>query len=430
MSLWSAQDRESRRHDASKPDQRAQFAIDRDRILYSSAFHRLAGVTQIVRAGEADLFHTRQQHSIKVAQVGRRLAERCIKEYPSESEKLGLHPEVVEAACLAHDLGHPPFGHAGEEVLDGLVKSYENPDGFEGNAQTFRILTKLSVRYSFPGLNLTRATLAACLKYPWLRDEEHPDRKSKWGAYSSEKVDFYFAREFHNHEHKTIEASLMDWADDIAYSVHDLEDFHRCGAIPWAQLLDERNGQELIDRTIKAWHNPPKNVLVLLSESFQRISSLLRVAFGPSLMEPYEGSRPQRLSLRNMTSQFIGIYINAVRLCDRKKEVIINESAESDVQLLKQITRDYIISNPPLAAQQQGQKKILRELFKAIYESSDSSYPVFLPVRLRYLWDLAEKKPERFAADCIAGLTEREVVGLHGRLFGGDSGSVLDPIVR
>jgi len=177
---WSGADREKRFHDLGGSDQRGPFERDRDRLLYSSAFHRLSGVTQIVRAGEEDVFHTRQQHTFKVAQVGRRLAQRCVVDYPKAAKALGLDPEVVEAACLAHDLGHPPFGHAGEETLDKLVEKAGDPDGFEGNAQTFRVVTKLSVRYDLcPGLNLTRATLAACLKYPWLRDRSHSDSLGK-----------------------------------------------------------------------------------------------------------------------------------------------------------------------------------------------------------------------------------------------------------
>ena len=178
---------------AKGQDQRRAFERDRDRIMYSSAFHRLAGITQIVRAGELDIFHTRQQHTYKVAQIGRRLAERSIRAQEAEASLHGLDAEVVEAACLAHDLGHPPFGHAAESELDRIVRDPSviggdagdaARDGYEGNAQTFRILTKLAVRYGKeqPGLDLTRATLAATLKYPWLRDLDNKKKKSKWSS--------------------------------------------------------------------------------------------------------------------------------------------------------------------------------------------------------------------------------------------------------
>ena len=138
-----------------------------------------------------------------MAQVGRRLAQKLLKEQPEEAEFRGLDPEVVEAACLAHDLGHPPFGHVGEHVLDELVRPYDD-DGFEGNAQSFRIVTKLAVRFpDAPGINLTRATLAACLKYPWYRGKTGKQSK-KWSVYKTETDDFKFARRKHSHKEKTL----------------------------------------------------------------------------------------------------------------------------------------------------------------------------------------------------------------------------------
>ena len=221
MPAWSAGSRRQRRLSEVPDDNRNPFQRDRDRILYSSAFRRLSGITQIVRTGESDVFHTRQQHTLKVAQVGRRLAEKCIAEQPDANSFHEVDPDVVEAACLAHDLGHPPFGHIGESVLDEMVKQHD-PDGFEGNSQSFRILTKLAVRFEHPGLDLTRATLAAVIKYPWYRENEDIKKKDKWGSYRSESEDFSFARECFSHENKTAEAEIMDWADDVAYSVHDL----------------------------------------------------------------------------------------------------------------------------------------------------------------------------------------------------------------
>ena len=154
----------------NKPgDRRKSFQIDRDRILYSSAFRRLAQVTQVVTAQEGHVFHNRLTHSLKVAQVARRLTESLVTQQPEIAEKLGgIEPDVVEAAALAHDLGHPPFGHIAEEELDECAVRHDLKDGFEGNAQSFRILTKLAIhRIDYCGLNLTRATLNGVLKYPW-----------------------------------------------------------------------------------------------------------------------------------------------------------------------------------------------------------------------------------------------------------------------
>lgn len=422
--------RDSRIHKRSNPeDQRRAFQVDRDRVQYSSAFHRLAGITQIVRAGEAGVFHTRQQHTYKVAQVGRRLAEHCNSTWPGLSSEIGIDPEVVEAASLAHDLGHPPFGHAGEEELNSLVEGKGNSDGFEGNAQTFRIITKLAVRFpDVAGLNLTRATLAACLKYPWARDLEDPSRSKKWGVYGLDRADFDFAREYHHHYEQTAEAALMDWADDISYSVHDLEDFHRVGAIPWADVLESKDA--LVAKTYEKWFGATPDKEGLLEAAFNHILDLFDVAFGRTLLLPFEGDRDQRVALRNLTSLLIGRFIQGTGLSEEKRALAIQENVEAEVKLLKQITKEYITSRPALVAQQHGQRRIIRDLFGVLHDGSEQQPPPFLPKKLRYLYDLSEGDRARFAADCLCSLTEHEVVALHGRLFGSLAGSVLDPIVR
>lgn len=386
-----------------------------------------------MRAGEADVFHTRQQHTIKVGQVGRRLAEWCRQEQEAEAAYLGVDPEVVEAACLAHDLGHPPFGHVGEKVLNELVEAAKEPDGYEGNAQSFRILTKLSLRYDqCDGLDLTRAVLAASLKYPWMRDANQPHKKSKWSVYRSEEAEFKFARKFHEHEIKTAEAELMDWADDVSYSAHDLEDFHRCGAIPWKRIFSAAGQDKLVKRTEEAWFDPPDSAEGQIREALRDLIDLFQL-FPAIINENYVGSRTQRLQLRTLTSSLISRYVRSATLVrgdDEESPVKINDAHSVEVRLLKQITKDYIISSPPLAAQQHGQKKILVDLFGVFLDSSKGSMPNFLPDRLKYLWNLRDGSEPRFVADCLASLTESEAVRLHGRLFGTDSGSVLDPIVR
>ena len=433
--MWTHADRVRRRYSAVKRDQRADFERDRDRILYSSAFRRLSGITQIVRAGEADVFHTTQQHTIKVAQVGRRLPQNCIHAQRDLAEVLGVHAEVVEAACLAHDLGHPPFGHVGEHLLDTLVREANEPDGFEGNAQSFRILAKLAVRFvECNGLDLTRAVLAACLKYPWLRDPNDAGRSKKWGAYGTEKDDFEFARQLFSHSAKTAEADLMDWADDITYSVHDLEDFHRCGVLPWHRILEGDQSDQIIQRALENWYARPVDAEGRLREAFRNLNAFLKGSFAQLINEPYDGSVHQRQQLRTMTSRLIGRYIRAARLKEpdgNGNSVSIPEDEADEVLILKQITRDYIINNPALAAQQKGQERILQSLFECLFEDSQNEPPKYLPIRLRYLWDIdGAQTPARFVSDCIASLTEGEAVALHGRLHGIASGSVLDPIVR
>jgi len=428
---WSETDRAARLHKNDGGDQRSVYEQDRDRVLYSSAFQRLAGITQVVRAGEADTFHTRQQHTVKVAQIGRRLAQLLLKSQPDEAAHYGLDAEVVEAACLCHDLGHPPFGHIGERALDALVRKHGENDGFEGNAQSFRILTKLAVRFpDFDGMDLTRATLAATLKYPWPR-ESSGSKSKKWSMYRSEQVDFDFARKFHPGTGKTLEAELMDWSDDVAYSVHDLEDFQRCNAIPWAKIFDDPT--DVI--THARGGSTSKALRLRMEAAYERLAKHLQGNFRALLTQPYEGTREQREQLRRMTSQLIGKYIRSIRIdvsSQAKRPVTFELDDYDEVQILKQITRDYIIATPALAAQQHGQKIIISDLFTAISDGLDdhSDYPPFLPVRLRYLRALAATSNGRFVADCIAGLSEGEAVKLHGRLFGTAAGSVLDPIVR
>jgi dGTPase len=430
---WTEAQRVDRRHSVVQDDQRKPYERDRDRILYSSAFRRLSGVTQIVRAGEADVFHTRQQHTLKVAQLGRRLAQLCKEQSAELTRHLGVHEEALEAACLAHDLGHPPFGHIGEHILHKLVTDAGDDDGFEGNAQSFRVLTKLAVRYEeCNGLDLTRATLAATLKYPWLRDANSPDRKKKWGAYRLDKDDFDFAREHFQHPVKSAEAELMDWADDIAYSVHDLEDFHRCGALPWHRILDDKHAEDLIENADEAWFGKPGNSKGRLRTAMRSLKKLFNL-YEELVATPYEGTRDQRQQLRAMTSTLIGRYVNETKLKLPDEGGIcidVNPEYTDEVKLLKQITRDYVINNPNLAAQQHGQERVVRTLFDMLHQDSAKKLPRYLPPRLTYLWDLRGDSTARFAADCIASLTEAETVGLHNRLQGTSSGSVLDPIVR
>lgn len=372
------------------------------------------------------MFHTRQQHTIKVAQVGRRLAEARKAEQLDLAELAGLDEEVVEAACLIHDLGHPPFGHVGEKVLNSRVTK-SSGEGFEGNAQSFRIITKLAVRKEdYTGMNLTRATLAATLKYPWSRGEKGTLKGKKWSAYKSEQEDFDFCRNFCMPDRKTVEAELMDWADDIAYSVHDLEDFHRCGAVPWAEIFSKRGKQRILDNL------PQEAKIEDIEISFDRLESAIFGFFEEVLRQPYQGTRSQRRVLRSMTSNLISLYINSIKLVkeDSIVNVEIEQEAKNQVAILKQITRDHIISTPSLAAQQIGYSKIIEGLYDIFLNASNDKMPDFTPVRLRYLWELSRDQKARFAADCVASLSEDEAMGMHARLMGYGSGSVLDPIVR
>jgi dGTPase len=231
---------DERFHDDRSPrigDDRTPFQRDRDLILYSSAFKRLLGITQVASATVGHVFHTRLTHSLQVAQAGRRLAEKLLIKQNTLAAGC-IDPDRVEAACLAHDIGHPPFGHLAEQILDLKAIDF---GGFEGNAQSFRIVTQLSVTSAaFPGLNLTRGTLQALLKYPWTysrrpKDPSHSSgRKPKWGVYDCDggTLEQITGDDSGGPFSKSAEAEMMDWADDMTYSVHDVEDFFRAGLIP------------------------------------------------------------------------------------------------------------------------------------------------------------------------------------------------------
>lgn len=437
---WPKDARQERYYDKSGGDQRTQFQRDRDRVLYSSAFQRLAGITQIARAGEETVFHTRQQHTLKVAQIGRRLAEYCISLDDEQNLFPGLKdevdPDVVEAACMIHDLGHPPFVHVGEEELNKKVTPNRH-DGFEGNAQSFRIITKLAVHKESdesPGIDLTRATLAACLKYPWVRqeglktrgDQGKVDAYKKWSAYESEAIDFEFARKFCVEDEMTIEAELMEWADDVAYSVHDLEDFHRCSAIPWRELFESNEKRAALLSHVKA----PDGTDV--EHAYHALRSAIWDIFGEILSQRYDGTRDQRWAMRNMTSNLIKHFVTnvSVKNADNGYVLAISKEIRGQIAILKQITRDYIIATPALAAQQVGYREIIANLFDAFFDTPKDEMPAFTPTRLQYLWSLRDGNKARFAADCVAALSETEAVRMHARLRGLNSGSILDPIVR
>ncbi len=281
---------------ASSGNGRDPFTRDRARVLHSAALRRLAAKTQVVAVGSGDFPRTRLTHSLECAQIGRELGA-----------ALGCDPDLVDAACLAHDLGHPPFGHNGEAALAALAVGC---GGFEGNAQSLRLLTRLEAKVPGAGLNLTRATLDATLKYPWLGpatgDPEPGGAVGKFGAYASDAEAFAWIRHGAPDRQPCLEAQVMDWADDVAYSVHDLEDGLHAGLVTLAQLRDPGEQQAVAELTLAAYCAPGSTSLAELSETF---AGLVKLACWPA---EFDGSPASAAAVKNLTSELIG------RLCRRR----------------------------------------------------------------------------------------------------------------
>ena len=420
-------------------DSRKSFQVDRDRILYSSAFRRLAQITQVVTAQEGHVFHNRLTHSLKVAQVARRLAERLVAQQPNIAEAIGgVDPDVVESAALAHDLGHPPFGHTAEEQLDECAVNAGLIDGFEGNAQSFRILTRLAIhRIDYYGLNLTRATLRAVLKYPWMRSPDITSKRHrKYSIYSLDRQALDFANP-EARDTQSIEASIMDFADDITYSVHDLEDFYLAGLIPLELLATD---WDEFNRFISAWlrESPRNHVAKVVKANPHRFQNFLNATY--NLKGQYRpGSFEQKAQIKRISSQLIQTYIQSVELSTEYGDrgyLKYNRNREEELKFLQRIVWSYVISDPRLATQRYGQKRIIKTLFEIYLEAIRDRDLSFIPARfvkefLEIEEDIGDKtkmtlEKIRMAVDIVAGLSETEAVVQYRRLIGISQGSFLD----
>ena len=435
-----ASDKHQRLHkDVTKPtDHRRPGQRDYDRIIYSSAFLRLAGVTQVVHVSDGCVVHNRLTHSLKVARIGRGLAERLVVEQKEAAEAVNLDPDCVECAALAHDIGHPPFGHLAEVLLNKLITDADDPEGFEGNAQSFRVVTKLCTRReAHQGLNLTRGTLNGLLKYPWMRRSK--DDK-KWGAYTTESNDFKFARDGERREMRSIEAEVMDFADDVAYSTHDIEDYYRAGLLPLDRLMtDTKEVERFLTSTFKRWKGRKKaeGSDKEFTAAFEGTIGMVRSFFPPDLMEPYAGTKRQRAAIHSVTSNLIGRYFDGVKITPGGKKSVfaVPKETRQQIDILKELMWHYVILNPALAEQEYGQREVIEHLFECFgNEAKSNNLSIF---SRRYREQIEEVKRDvayaeqqkpltRIVADVIAEMTEHHAYELHARLTGHKPTTLLD----
>ncbi len=339
--------------------------------------------------------------------------------------------DACEAAALAHDLGHPPFGHIGEEELNELASDI---GGFEGNAQSFRIVAHLATpsRRKEAGLNLSRQTLLALMKYPWARDKNDPKRSEKWGYYQEDAKDaeaFEWAWNGVNRasdEHRTLEAEVMDYADDVTYAVHDLDDFYRAGLIPlellvasrrqrrrfYGQLANRRKGGTLATN-LKEIEETGEDGL------FQE---RLRVS------RAFDGGIDQRMLLARVASRLITDLVDEFHVYPTPApEVRVAGDVETKIEILKGLTRVYVIGRPAFGMTQAGQRQLVRDLYdffedvvleKGARKRDRHALGPLHESRLRAAKD-DEVARKRVAIDLIAGLSEPAAIKLHRQLFGG-----------
>ncbi|WP_375388605.1 deoxyguanosinetriphosphate triphosphohydrolase [uncultured Amnibacterium sp.] len=398
---WLPEEHSSRRSD---------FARDRARLLHSGALRRLAAKTQVLSPTLGlDFARTRLTHSLEVAQVGRELAG-----------NLGLAPDVVDTACLAHDLGHPPFGHNGERALNEWSADI---GGFEGNAQSLRLLTRLEPKVFGPdgaayGLNLTRASLDASVKYPWGPDAPvgDPSGRQKFGHYPEDEAAFAWLRAGAPDRRPCIEAQVMDLSDDIAYSVHDFEDAVVGGSVDLAALRSNAASRSVVS-AMWAWVGGE-------FDQDELVEALHRLRATDAWITEWDGSRRAHGALKNLTSQLIGRFSGAATAATRRAhpsgvlvrfgaDVEVPRGVQAEIAALKGIVAAFVMAHDTRRPVYLQQRELLQELADALVAG-----PQHLDTAFSDDWAEASDDAgrRRVVVDQVASLTDQSALAWHGRL--------------
>jgi dGTPase len=381
-------------------DGRGSFQRDRARVLHSGALRRLAGKTQVVEpmTASSSAPRTRLTHSLECSQVGRELGA-----------VLGCDPDLVDAACLAHDLGHPPYGHNGETALDEVAQPC---GGFEGNAQSLRVLVRLEVKVPGAGLDLTRAALDAATKYPWPRREGTP----KYGVYADDLPVFTWLREGAPEGARCLESQVMDWADDVAYSVHDLEDGVLAGLVHVADLQDPAERDELAALAAQVYSDESAaDLRVVLDDLLAR----------PAWPAAYDGGSATTAAWKALASELIGRFCVAAELATRAAygpgpltryaaSLVVPRTERAECALLKAVAARYVMARVGARQAQARERDVVRGLVEVLCARPDQLGPLAAEA-----WRAAADDAGRLRAvvDQVASLTDAGAAHLHARLL-------------
>ncbi len=374
MVAYSPVDAERQTSEAGKPgDERDPWEIDRARILHSAAFRRLQRKTQVFAPAEGDFFRTRLTHSIEVSQIAKGVALR-----------LGADPTLCEAASLAHDIGHPPFGHAGESVLNACMAQ---AGGFEGNAQNLRVIATLEVKSdAYLGLNLTRATLDALLKYKRSHSEALAAGEDKF-FYDDDLALVDWVCQGRRDGTTSFECQIMDWADEVAYSVHDVEDGMWADLITLPRLRDERSRAAVQSAVPEANQHDVEAVA-------QELERVLLVS----------GSRQRKAALKTWSSFAIYELVRAATAEPAGEQgrgsrygcsLRVDAALVVKSRILKAVAEELVFRHPRVAAVQPRASRIVGGLFEAL-----AAKPELIPE------DYRASDPPRAACDYISGMTD------------------------